>query len=290
MKGFYVPISGLSAKAKKWYVPVNGYSKQAVKAYCSDEGLSKLFWNVFEPVPNDIDYIDIHTLPTKLAYRNGETISLKGIVVYGYDSDDNFVREIPYESLLHTPTASPHTGITAYCDPDKTGSSNAIVSGSNVTLFEWSHSQGEYEYRSPIVKVNSGDAACMVTKNAYLQSTDKWMLFTTVSDNNTSGALTMAGSGMGVGSTWINNILYYMAGPAASLKYGGATVNNIQNPLDLPVLEDVNVFKPNDGSTVAQKKKLIRALNVMWVGGAVTVYTYREDGKELHCQYGITVS
>ena len=43
-KGFYVPVSGLSKKAKKWYVPVNLLSKSVVKAYCSESGLSTQFW------------------------------------------------------------------------------------------------------------------------------------------------------------------------------------------------------------------------------------------------------
>lgn len=239
---------------------------------------------------DNAEYIDITTLPTKLSYRDGESINIAGIVVHAYDKNDNDLGEISLSDLLYTPTASPHTGITANCDPEETGSSDAIVSGSNVTLFDWSHSQGEFEYRAPVVKINSGDAACMVTKNAYLTASDKWMLFTTVSDNANAGVLMMGSTRNGAGLTKINNINYYIAGPAANKYYGGVTVDNLQNPLGLPVLENADVFKPNEGSTLAQKKKLIRTIGVMWVGGAVTISTYRSDGKELKVQYGITVS
>ena len=44
MKTFYVPVSGLSRKAKNWYVPVDGLSRKAIKAYCSENGLSRQFW------------------------------------------------------------------------------------------------------------------------------------------------------------------------------------------------------------------------------------------------------
>ena len=50
-KGYYVPVNGLSKKAKKWYVPVNGLSKAVSKAYCPVSGLSKQFWPVNDSTP-----------------------------------------------------------------------------------------------------------------------------------------------------------------------------------------------------------------------------------------------
>ncbi|MBO5971350.1 MAG: hypothetical protein J6S14_22990 [Clostridia bacterium] len=281
----YEGVNDIARKTISAYGGVDNAARKLIKGYIGVNNKARLFWAMFKPIPNDVDYIDIHTLPIKLVYEDGEVIDITGIVVYGYDNNDNFVRQIPFESLLHTPVASPHTGITANCDPSVTGSSNAIVSQAGAVISTFTGN------RSPVTKLNSGDAACLIGKNVMGTGWGgNWCEFFGISDVQSAAIINMPTQGAGAGKATINNIDYYVSGPASNASWGGATPNTITNPLDLPVISDKQLNYPNGSMTIAQIKFIIRYTNILWVGGAVTVYTYREDGKELHCQYGITVN
>ena len=237
------------------------------------------------PVPIETSYIDIVTMPDKLTYSDGETISIRGISVHAYDGNGNDLGELPLDSLKHTTRASVHTGITANCDPDITGSSNAIISTAGTTISTFSGG------RSPVTKLYDGDGAFLIGKNVMGTSWGgNWCEFFGMSDVQSAAIVNMPTQTPGAGKVTINNIDYYISGPASNGSWGGATPSTVTNPLNLPVVSDVQLNAPNSSMSIAQVKYVIRSLNLLWVGGAVTITVVREDGKELNVQYGITVS
>ena len=226
-------------------------------------------------LPLNIDYIEVKTLPTKLTYVNGESIDTTGISVHGYDSNNTDLGEISLSFLNYTQTALPHTGITA----------NGIVYSANTLISE---NDGT---RTPVRKANNGDSSFLLAKNSGGTSWGgNWFNIISISDNETNALISLPSSSdvKNFNRTYFN-ITYYCSQMGSNASYGGATY--ITNPLNLPTIQDKSLVDPYSGSiNDANFKFIIRYMNLLLVGGAVTLTGYRADGKELKCQYGITVT
>ena len=223
-------------------------------------------------------YIEVTTLPNTLNYQKNDNIDITGLSVHAYDENDNDLGEVPLEYLEYTKKAKVHTGITA--------KSNSLVSTGDTLLSSWNGS------RSPVKKDNSIPSACMLGKNTASDAWGgNWCAVWSISDSSEGASITMADQGsINPEKRTLSNIDYYIEFNHSNASWGGATPETITNPLGLPVLENKQLHQTNQGSTDAQVKYVIRYLEVLWDGGAVTLSAIAPSGKVMKTQYGIGVS
>ena len=118
--------------------------------------------------------------------------------------------------------------------------------------------------RSPVTKVNSGDAVIFLVKNGLVDYSygGNWFVTCCIALTASASALsdpTGVGGGPPVAYT-INGITYYVSYNATNANWGHATT--INNPLGLPVLENYYIAAVNNSPTASTIAELIDMFDI----------------------------
>lgn len=218
------------------------------------------------------EYLEIVTLPNKLTYEEGEAIDITGLVVTSSTSG-----VIPHSELTYTQHAALRTGITAT-------RSNAIVSRGNTLLSENDGS------RSPVIKLNDGDAACIASYDGIQDIWDEdhwryggnWFGIVTISDNRYSAYTSAGTSGTSPYGLDFNNLTYYYQEQFSNSQWGMAS--EMTNPLGLPELYGYKFATVNEQPTKRRFLEALQIIGFQFIGGAVTL-----EHNGVIIQYGIDV-
>lgn len=228
---------------------------------------------------SDDYYIDVYQMPNKLAYIDGDTIDTTGLVIHKYAANGTDQGVLNLNDINITDKAKIRVGIIskyklATQADELIADSNADSSWGIKT--DYKNADGP---SVPLLGTNVGG-------DSYYGS---WFGIFNISDTKTKGDMHRdGGSVISAGNIFtINGIRYYIAWEGKNYNFQRCT--EIYNPNGFAEIKNVQLFTPNEALSLSSVKKMLKYLEALVDGGAVTIKTRDANGKLMVCQYGIDV-
>ena len=128
--------------------------------------------------------------------------------------------------------------------------------------------------RSPVTKVNNGDAVVFIVKNGLNSSYGgNWLVTVSIALTSEAARISAPGTGENTTQHVIDGVTYWIAYQTTNANYGHGT--EVINPLGLPVLQDYYICDVNSSPTTARVAQIISDLDITTqsseVGGSVYI-------------------
>ena len=119
--------------------------------------------------------------------------------------------------------------------------------------------------RTPVTKPNAGDSVCFISMNGLGTGYGgNWIVTCCIALSRDAALLTAPNIGNNVTSHVINGVTYWIGLQATNASWGGGT--QIENPLGLPVYQDLYICNVNASPTTARVAELIQILGIEVTG------------------------
>lgn len=115
--------------------------------------------------------------------------------------------------------------------------------------------------RTPVTKVNNGDAVAFCVRNGQGSSSGgNWMTTVCIALTPEAALLTAPNIGAGTGAYTINGITYYIGAQGTNASWGGAST--ISSPIGIPIFDDWFMFAPNQPMSEATLIEILERLQI----------------------------
>lgn len=115
--------------------------------------------------------------------------------------------------------------------------------------------------RTPVTKPNDGDGVCFISKNGLGTGWGgNWIVTCCIALSRDAALLTAPNTGNNVTSHVINGVTYWIGLQGTNGSWGGGT--QVENPLGLPIYDDLYICPVNASPTTARVTELIELLGI----------------------------